>query len=275
MKHFIFLATILMLSIGAMAQIKTPAPSPGQTIKQDFGLSTIELSYSRPSMKGRKVFGDLVPFGKVWRTGANAATTLTFGDDVIIGNTKIPAGKYGLLSIPNKTEWTFIISKQTNVTSPSAYKQEEDLVRINAKVNITPQKVETFTMQFANITPETCELHIRWDNVMVSFPIHTEIESKIMNSISESMKSEKPAYYQAAMYYLETGKDTKQASDWLAKAFEAQPTAFWIKYQQARAFAKMGKKTEAKEAALKSIEMAKAAKNDDYVSLNEKLLSLL
>jgi len=133
------------------AQLKTPAPSPTQTIKQDFGLASVELSYSRPGMKGRKIFGDLVPFEKVWRTGANNATTLTFGEEVTIGGTKIKAGKYGLLAIPNKKNWTLIISKQTDVTSPADYKQDQDVVKVEAKTKELNETMETFNKQFANI----------------------------------------------------------------------------------------------------------------------------
>src|SRR5882724_5575329 len=115
---------------GEAQTLRTPAPSPPQYIKQDFGLSSIELSYSRPGMKGRNIFGELVPYGKVWRTGANHATTLTFGDDVNIGGTKIPAGKYGLLTIPGAQEWTIIITKQLDVTTPAVYKQDQDVVRL-------------------------------------------------------------------------------------------------------------------------------------------------
>ena len=123
MKKLIF-STIAILTLAcADAQLRTPAPSPAQTIKQEFGLSNIELSYSRPGIKGRKLYADIAPAGKVWRTGANGATTLTFGDEVIIGGVKVPAGKYGLLSIPDKKNWTLIITKQTNVTNPNDYKQ--------------------------------------------------------------------------------------------------------------------------------------------------------
>lgn len=273
MKKTFLIVALCSFAFLSNAQVKTPAASPGQTIKQDFGLSNIELSYSRPAMKGRKIFGDLVPFGKVWRTGANGATTLTFADDVIIGGKTIPAGKYGLLSIPEKTSWTLIITKQTNVTSPAAYKPEEDVVRVNAKVNTVGSKAESFTMQFADVKAESCELHIRWDNAMVALPIKTDIDSKIMASIDASMKSEKPAYAQAASYYLENGKDINKALEWYGKAVEAQPNAFWLKHQMAKAYAKAGKKAEAKEMALKSIEQAKEAKNDDYVQLNNKLLA--
>ncbi|WP_114791663.1 DUF2911 domain-containing protein [Niabella yanshanensis] len=259
----------------ANAQIKMPAPSPAQTVKQEFGLSNIELSYSRPVKKGRKIFGDLVPYNAVWRTGANGATTLTFGDNVVIGGKEIPAGKYGLLSIPGAASWTLIITKQTDVTSPAAYKQEQDVVRVAAKVKPSGTSVENFTIQFDNIQPESCDLIISWDKSIVTLPIKTNVDAKIMASIEESMKSDKPAYFQSAFYYLESGKDLKQAETWFAKAVEAQPNAFWIRYQQARALAKLGKKAEAKEAALKSKELANAANNQDYVTLNNKLISSL
>src|ERR1700754_1294053 len=134
MKQLLLLLSIAgyFLQPVTAQSIRTPSPSTPQFVKQDFGLSAIELSYSRPGVKGRKVFGDLVPFGKVWRTGANQATTLTFGDEVTIGGTKIPAGKYGLLSIPGADEWTIIITRQLDVTSPAAYKPDQDVVRVKA-----------------------------------------------------------------------------------------------------------------------------------------------
>lgn len=275
MKKIVLSAALLCALSYANAQIKMPAPSPAQTIKQEFGLSNVELSYSRPLKKGRKIFGDLVPYNAVWRTGANGATTLTFGDNVIIGGKEIPAGKYGLLSIPGATSWTLIITKQTDVTSPAAYKQEEDIVRVTAKVKPLAASVENFSIQFDNIQPESCDLVISWDKSMVSLPIKTNVDGRIMASIEESMKSDKPAYFQSAFYYLESGKDLKQAEEWFAKAVEAQPNAFWIRYQQARTLAKLGKKAQAKEAALKSKELATAANNQDYVTLNNKLISSL
>ncbi len=272
MKKLIFAAIAACTFFIAGAQLKTPAPSPTQTIKQDFGLAAIELAYSRPSVKGRKIFGDIVPFGNVWRTGANNATLITFGDDVTIGGTKIPAGKYGLLTIPEKNSWTIIITKQTDVTSPSAYKQDMDAVRVTADVMKMKSATESFTMQFANVKPTSCELHMMWEKSAVSLPITTEIDGKIMASISESMKGEKPPYFQAAMYYMDYGKDLNQALAWFNKAVEAQPNAFWIQHQWANCLAKLGQKNEAKTAALKSKELAIAAKNDDYVKMNDKLL---
>ncbi len=275
MKKIVLSVAFLCALSYADAQIKMPAPSPAQTVKQEFGLSNVELSYSRPVKKGRKIFGDLVPYNAVWRTGANGATTLTFGDNVIIGGKEIPAGKYGLLSIPGAASWTLIITKQTDVTSPAAYKQDQDVVRVTAKVKPSGSSVENFTIQFDNIQPESCDLIISWDKSAVTLPIKTNVDATIMASIKESMQSDKPAYFQAAFYYLESGKDLKQAETWFAKAVEAQPNAFWIRYQQARALAKLGKKAAAKEAALKSKELASAANNQDYVTLNNKLISSL
>lgn len=275
MKRLLLSAVAAFMLISTDAQIKTPAPSPAQTVKQDFGISTIELSYSRPGIKKRKLYSDIAPAGEVWRTGANGATTLSFGDEVIIGDTKIPAGKYGLLSIPNKKEWVLIITRQTNVTSPAAYKQEEDVVRVTVPVTKLKQPVETFTIEFANIKPTSCELRLSWDKSSVTLPITTEIDSKIMASIDAAMKTDKPPYGQAAQYYLDNGKDLNQALAWYDKAVEQQPDAYWLHHQRANCLAKLGKKVEAREAALKSKELAAKAKNQDYVRLNEKLMTEL
>jgi hypothetical protein len=275
MKKIIIAAAAAFILFSADAQLKTPLPSPPQTIKQDFGLSSIELSYSRPGIKGRKIFGDLVPFGKVWRTGANNATTLTFGDDVIIGGTKIPAGKYGLLTIPDKDKWTLIITKQLDVTSPAAYKQEEDVVRVMAEPMKLKESIESFTMQFANLKPASCELLVRWENTQVALPITTDVESKVMAQIDQLMNKDNRPYYSAALYYMDNGKDLNQALAWFDKAAELQPDAYWVFHQRANCLAKLGKKNEAKASAEKSKALAITAKNDDYVRLNEKLLEQL
>jgi hypothetical protein len=269
-------AGITLLSLGINAQsLKTPQPSTTQTIKQDLGIGSVELSYSRPGMKGRKIFGDLVPFGKVWRTGANSATTLQFSDSVTIGGTRIAPGKYGLLTIPDKDQWTVIISQQTDVTSPAAYQQDKDLARLTVKPVNNTSPVETFTMQFANVKSNSADLQIMWDNTTVNVPITTDVESKVMAQIDNLMNKDNKPYFQSAMYYMETGKDLNQALSWLDKAIEQNPTAFWVYHQKANALAKLGRKEEAKTTALKSMNLAKEAKNDDYVELNKKLISNL
>jgi hypothetical protein len=275
MKKLLIAAFAVCTLFTADAQLKTPAPSPTQTIKQDFGLSAVELSYSRPTMKGRKIFGDLVPFGKVWRTGANQATTLTFGEEVMIGGKKIPAGKYGLLSIPDKNSWTLIISKQTDVTSPAAYKEDMDVVRVTAETMKMKDNMESFTMQFADVKTNSCALHIMWEGTAVALPITVDVETKVMAQIDQLMNKDNRPYFNAAMYYMDNGKDLNQALAWFDKGVEMQPTAFWIHHQRANCLAKLGKKEDAKTAAKKSMELAATAKNDDYVKLNEKLLAEL
>jgi tetratricopeptide (TPR) repeat protein len=274
-KLLLSAAAIFTLMATDAQQLVTPQPSPTASVKQNFALSSIELDYSRPGVKGRKIFGDLVPYGKVWRTGANNATTITFGDEVTIGGKKIPAGKYGLLTIPGEKEWTVIVTKQLDVTSPDAYKQDQDVVRVQAEVQTLPFAIESFMIDLGNIKPSSLEMTFLWDNVAVAVPISSDVEGKVMAQIDNLMNKDSRPYFGAAMYYLENGKDLKQALVWFDKAVEQQPNAFWVYHQRANALAKLGKKTEARASANRSIELAKEAKNDDYVRLNEKLLAEL
>ncbi|MEY3921207.1 MAG: hypothetical protein RL634_968 [Bacteroidota bacterium] len=276
MKKIIVALSLISFILSAQGQsLRVPAPSTTQTVKQEFGLGSIELSYSKPNMRGRNIFGDLVPFGAVWRTGANNATTLTFSDEVNIGGTKIPAGKYGLLSIPGASEWTIIISKQTDVTSPSAYQQNMDVVRLNVPAVSLPFAIESFMITFEKIRSNELELMILWDQTMVSFPIKADIDSKIMTQIDNLINNDTKPYYNAAMYYMDNGKDLNKAASWLEEATKQTPNAYWVWYQKARCLSMIGKKAEAKVASSKSLELAKAAKNPDYVTLNEKLQASL
>lgn len=275
-KILLSLATCCLIATASNAQLKMPAPSPTQTLKQDFALSSVELSYSRPGMKGRKVFGDLVPYGKVWRTGANAATTINFGEDVKFGGKNVPAGKYGLVTIPGATEWTLILTKQLDVTSPAAYKEDMDVARVKVKTMKMPMPVETFTIGFDDIKPNAMKLYMLWENTYLEVPITADIDGKVTAQIDDMMQnSEKKPYFQAGVYYLETGKDLNKSLEWLTKAVEQNPDAFYMQYQRARCLAKLGKKQEALAAAQDSIEKAKKAKNDDYVALNQKLIATL
>jgi hypothetical protein len=276
MKKILFSTFLIGCLVTANAQaIKTPSPSTTTSVKQEFGLAAIDLSYSRPNMKGRKIFGDLVPYNAVWRTGANSATTLTFGDDVTIGGTKIPAGKYGLLTIPGANEWTIIITKQLDVTSPAAYKQDQDVVRVKAKPEALPFAMETFTIMFGDVKANSIAVGLLWDKTYVEFPITTDVEAKVMAQIDQAMNKDNKPYFQSAMYYMETGKDLNKANEWFDKAIVQTPEGFWIYYQKANCLAKLGKKQDALAASNKSMELAKAAKNDDYVALNTKLQSSL
>lgn len=255
--------------------LKLPAPSPTQTVKQDFALSSIEVVYSRPIVNGRKIFGDLVPYGKLWRTGANGATRIKFGEDVTIGGQKVKAGEYALYTIPNTSEWEIIINTGVKNGGIVGYKESEDVARFKVKPVKLKSTVESFTIEIANVKSNTANINIVWDKTQVSIPVSADIDGTVMAQIQENLKTEKPSYYQAALYYVQTNRDLNQAISWFDKAIEQQPKAFFIYYQKAKALAAQGKKEDAKTVAQKSIELAKEAKNDDYVALNEKLLATL
>ena len=206
----VFVAIATFLVLGAYAQSVTlPQPSPTQTVKQNFGLGSVELSYSRPSMKGRTAFkenSELAPIDKVWRTGANGATTLNFSDDITINNVTVKAGKYGLLTIPGKKAFTIIITKDLTVNQPSLYNQANDVVRVTAPIIKLSDKVELFTIDFANITSETLDLQLKWGNTEVVLPITTNIKDRVKADVEKSATGDKPAYNAIATYYFEIVK---------------------------------------------------------------------
>ncbi|GAB2833512.1 DUF2911 domain-containing protein [Ferruginibacter profundus] len=274
MKKILLIVTVLFALTFANAQtLTTPQPSPTQTIKQNFGVGAIELSYSRPAVKGRKVMGDLVPFGKVWRTGANGATTLTFSDDVTIGGTLVKAGKYGLLTIPGEKKWTIIISKDVTVNQPSAYKVENDVVRVEADVVTMPYTIENFTINFASITGSSCNVELMWEHTYLQFPITTGTDANVMAQIDNVMNKDNKPYFNAASYYYDNGKDLNQALTWVNKALETNKEAFFMYLLKARIHKKLGDKTAAKAAALLCKDYATKAKNDDYVKMATELIA--
>ena len=275
LKRIVLLAGFCAAIITAEAQgLRTPAPSPTQTVKQDFGISSIELIYSRPAMRGRKIFGDLVPYGKVWRTGANSATRLKFNDDVMIGGQPLKAGEYAVYTVPGESEWEIIINKGS-ANWGTVYKQEDDLLRVKVKPTKLNDMVESFTMQFDNVKATSADLKIMWEKTAVAVPITTDIDKKVMAQIDQLLNKDNRPYFGAAMYYLETGKDLNQALTWFDKAIEQNPKAYWVYHQKANALAKLGKKEEARSTAQKSMELARTENNDDYVKLNEKLIANL
>lgn len=276
MKQLLGLVSASLLAFSSMAQgIKMPAPSPTQTIKQDFALSHIEVTYSRPVMKGRVIFGDLVPYGKVWRTGANNATRITFGEDVTIGGVAVKAGSYALYSIPDRSEWEIILNKSTQNWGSNGYDKADDVARFKVKPMALAQAVESFTIQIADVANNQANVQIMWDKTGVSIPVVADIDSKIMAQINTAMNVDTKPYFQAASYYFEAGKDLKKASEWAAKAVEAQPKAYWVVLLQARIYAQMGDKKAALEASNRSLALAKEAGNEDYIALNQKLQATL
>ena len=217
--------------------------------------------------------GDLVPFGKVWRTGANNATTLTFSEDVTIGGTEVKAGKYGLLTIPDAGKWTIIISKDATVSQPNNYKQENDVVRVQADVVKTPFTVENFTINFADFTGSSCNVEMMWENTYVKFAITAGTDAKVMKQIDNAMNKDNKPYFNAASYYYDNGKDLNQALSWVNKALETNKEAFWMYMLKARIHLKLGDKTASRAAATTTIDLATKAKNDDYIKMATELIA--
>jgi Protein of unknown function (DUF2911) len=272
MKQILFAASLLICSsFFAGAQVKMPAPSTTQTIKQDFGIGTVELTYSRPNMKGRKVFGDLVPFNKMWRTGANGATKLVFSEPVEIGGKKLDTGSYVLYTIPNVDSWEVVINKGVTNWGIDGYKESEDVARFKVVPSNGGAAMETFTMQFANIKPESCELHIKWDKTSVAIPITTSIKEKVKVQIEAALLGDKKPYWQAAQFYNEYEKNSAKALENCNKAIEANDKAFWILLYKAKIQKDMGDNAGAMITSKKSQALAAEAKNDDYVKMNVDL----
>ena len=268
-------AAFTFAAITASAQqLKVPAPSPSQTIKQAFALSDITVEYSRPGVKGRVVFGDVVPFGKVWRTGANAATQITFGEDVTVEGNAVKAGTYALYTIPNKDKWEIMLYKDLKLGgNVNDYNKENEVVRFTVKPATQSTKTETFTINIADVTSSTANVELIWDQTKVSFKVQADIDSKIMKNIDASLANDTRPYHQAASYYYENNKDLKQALDWANKATDNNPKAFWMWMLKAKIQAKLGEKKAAVETAQNVILLAKEAKNDDYVKMAEKLIA--
>jgi hypothetical protein len=259
----------------SMAQVKMPAPSSTQTIKQDFGMGSVELIYSRPNMKDRKIFGDLVPYNKLWRTGANAATKLIFTEPVEMGGKKIDTGTYVLYTIPTKGDWEIILNKGLTNWGIDGYKESEDVVRFKVPSMKMKNKVESFTMQFANIKPTSCELHIMWDKTAVAVPITTNILDKLRAQLDKALQGDKKPYYQAAQFYNEYDNNKPKALEMATAAVKDNDKAFWIWIYKAKLEKDLGDKTAAMASSVKSMELAKEAKNDDYVKMNEDLQKTL
>jgi hypothetical protein len=266
-----------VFAICGFSQVKMPAPSPTQNIKQDFGLSSIELTYSRPSLKGRKVFGNIVAYDSLWRTGANAATKITFNDPVEILGHKVEAGSYAIYTIPHKNgEWTFILNKGSNNSGVSGYKESDDLFREKIKTNKAASKIETFTIQFNNIAPDNCVLSLMWDNVMLNIPIKENINDKIRAQLEAALSSDKKPYWQAAQFYNEYDNNKTKALEMINAALaQTDKPAFYMVYYKAKIQKDMGDKKGAIATAQQSLQLSKEANSSDYVSLNEKLIKEL
>jgi hypothetical protein len=266
---------LTFFAVFAYAQALTPQPSSGQTLIQDFGLGKVTVEYSRPDVKGREIFGGLVPYNEVWRTGANSATTITFTDEVNFGGQKVAAGTYALFTIPKQNEWTVVLNKAAKQWGAFSYKKEDDVLQVKVKSTKTASKIETFTIQFNNVTPGSMDLNIAWDNTQVNVPLSVDYDARVMANIEKAMAGDKKPYFAAAQYYFSNNKDLKQALAWVSEAEKTDTKAPWIKLSKAKIQLKMGDKKGAKISATEGLAIAKEIKNAEYVKLNPAFLDEL
>ncbi len=274
MKKLILSIFVLLSVFGVDAQgLKLPALSPNAKIVQDFSLTNIEINYSRPSMRNRKVFGDLVPYGSVWRTGANAATKIKFGEDIEIAGNKLKAGEYALYTIPGKENWEVIINTGVGNWGAEGYSRENDVLRFKVKPSALLGECQTFTIAITDITYTTCKLELTWEKTKISIPIKAKAEETINKNIDKAIYHPAIPYFQVANYYFENDTKLDIAAMYVDKALEEDGSAFYMWYLKARIEKKLGHEEKAIEAARKSIETAKgSAFEADYIRNNNKLI---
>jgi hypothetical protein len=264
----------------AAPKLEFPAASPSIMLKQRVGITDIELLYARPSAKGRVVFGALVPYGKIWRTGANTATKIKFSTAVNFGGAAISAGSYELFTIPGEKEWTVIVHKDSSSWGAYAYKQENDVARVTVKPVALAAAVETLEIGFNDLRDESATLNLSWANVRVPVAIKVDLVATLVPQIEAAMASDaaKKPYAAAAMFYLDHKIDLKKAATWMDAAIAAQPNAFFLVYRKGLIQAAAGDKAGAlasAQASLAAAQKAGGAIGEEYTGLNQKLIASL
>jgi len=253
-------------------KIEFPAASQHSVIRQRVGLTDVEVDYSRPKKNGREIFGGLVPYGKLWRTGANAVTKIKFSKPVTLGGKEIPAGEYALFTIPTADEWTIIVSKDAKVQSAADYKQENDAARITAKPESLPDTIETFTIGLGDVKGASATLNFFWDKTRVPVKLTTgdveQVSKQLEGVVSAKTPLDPRTAYQAAAFYYDNNKDMSQAAKWIDQALEKNPDAYFMHYKKAQIQAKLGNKKEATASAQKAIDILKKDKAPDQSAIN-------
>jgi len=275
MKKLILAFATLTLSFGVNAQIETPQPSPFSTIEQKVGLTDVTLEYSRPNMRDREIFGDLVPYGKMWRLGANANTKVTFSDDVMVGGKTLKAGEYAIFATPNENNWevTFY-SDASNWGLPREWDDSKVAAKVSAETYELPMDIETFTITFDDLSSNSANIGFMWEDVYAAVKFEVPTDKKVSSAIDRAMNGPTAGdYYASAVYYSQEGKDIEKAKIWMEKAMEMSDSPkFWQLRQQSLIYAKSGDKKKAIDTAKKSLAAAKEAGNSDYVKMNEDSL---
>jgi hypothetical protein len=285
LRFFAVLVFGLMLASGLSAQtpkVDFPAASPACTLKQRVGLTDIEIVYSRPSIKGRTIFGGIVPYDQVWRTGANQATKITFSTPVKLDGNDVPAGTYALFTVPGENEWTIILNKDASQFGAFQYNEKNDLVRFKVVPVKLGETIETFTIEFNHIRDDSAIINLVWEKTVVPIKLEMELTSKLVPQIEAAMaspdKKSDGFYFQAATFYYNHDQDLNKALDWVNAALADKPQiAFEILYLKAQILAKQGDKAGSIAAAKESSELAIKAEgpNNSFVKMNQDLISSL
>jgi len=268
---------LLVAVIPVASAVDFPAPSPACTLKQRLGLTDIEINYSRPGVKGRQIFGALEKWNKVWRTGANAATQISFSTDAKVGGQAVPAGTYAIFTIPAPDEWTFILSKNTDQWGAFQYNQKDDQLRVTTKPIALATPVETLTIGISNIRDESATLYVEWELTRIEVKLEVNYADQLVREIEKTMSSADPKkpYHQAAQFFYDHSQNLAPARAWIAAAVEENPNAYWSLHLQAKILARLGDKEGAVAAAKKSIELASKNGDTSYVKSNNDLLATL
>jgi len=258
-------------------KITTPQPSPKATVEQRVGLTDVSVEYSRPGVKGRAIFGDLVPFGKTWRTGANSNTKVTFSSDVSIDGQTLNAGSYGLYTVPNENSWEVMFySESDNSGVPRDWDDTKVIAKTSVEVYSMPMNVETFTITFDDVSGTSAVIGILWEKTYVGIKFEVPTDKLVSETIAAVMAASPEAgdYYNAAIYYRQQDLDIKKANEWMEKAMSlTEKPAFWQLRQQSLIYAKMGDTEKAIAVAEKSLELSKKAGNEAYIKMNTQSLA--
>ncbi len=274
MKKVLLFMCAGLFALNTSAQIEAPQPSPSAKVEQKVGLTDVTLEYSRPATRGREIFGELVPFGEVWRTGANNNTKITFSDDVEIDGKKLAKGTYAIYTVPNKDSWEVMFySDSSNWGTPEEWSDAKVALKAMAKVRKTEIANESFGIFVNNLKNDGADLDFMWDKTLATLAFKVPTDAKTAASIEKVMKGPGAAdFYAAASYYQESGKDLKKAHEWIMKATSMEEKAFWMWRKRSLIEAELGMKKEAIASAQKSMALAEQAKNMDYVKMNKASL---
>jgi len=275
MKNYL-LVFLLINCIGLSAQVLTPQPSPRAKVSQRVGLTKVEIDYSRPAARGRKIIGNLVRYNEIWRTGANKNTIVSFSDPVQIEGNTLPAGQYALYTLPGENKWKVYFYKSTNNWGlPNPWDESQVALSLITNPYFFDYKTENFTISISDIHSDAAHLNLIWENTLIIIPFEVPTKVKTMESINETMAGNpKPNdYYNAALYFLQEKIDLNQAKDWMETAIARRDTpAFWMYYRHALILSELNDNKAALKSAKKSLALAEKAQNKDYVILNKELI---